>query len=356
MDFIEKLTKLKKEIDEELQRYLSVVIKKTEKQDKETAKILKQAEKIIMSGGKRIRPILMYFGYVAAGGKDKKKIIKAAIGIELIHNFLLMHDDVMDHGQKRHGVETINAVYAKINRKNFNNDFAAEHFGNSMAINAGDFLHSLGIRAILNSGFQPELIYRTIFEIESIITTTVIGQVQDIFMENKKDVSEKEVLEMYKNKTARYTIGGPFRLGAILAKANPKFLEKINLFAIPLGMAFQIQDDILGVFETSKKLGKDSGADIKEGKKTLLIINAIKNAEKKDKIFLKKELKNGKISAKKITRFKDVLKKTCALEYNQNLTEKLIKQGKREIQKIKMDKETKLFLLDLADYIVFRNV
>jgi geranylgeranyl pyrophosphate synthase len=193
MNFQEKLGKLKKEIDRELQKYLTQIVREIERQDEETGRMMRHMAKIIMAGGKRIRPILMYVGYVAAGGRNKKKIIKAGIGIELIHNYFLVHDDIMDHGQKRHGIETVEEFYKKINRDSFSDCKNWCHLGNSMAILAGDLLEVLGTQIILNSGFSADLTNRAVFNLQMAVKNTIVGQVQDICIENQKQVSEKEI-------------------------------------------------------------------------------------------------------------------------------------------------------------------
>jgi geranylgeranyl diphosphate synthase type I len=354
MDFEKNLSKLQKEIDGELQKYLSAAILKVKKENGETGKALEYAAKIILSSGKRIRPILLYFGYIGAGGKEKQKIIKAGVGLEIIHNFLLMHDDIMDHGHKRHGLLTLHEQYKKIAQKVFS-DSDPEHFGNSMAIVIGDLIQTLGTEMILNSGFDPSLAAKAVSNLNLSVGSTIIGQIQDIFIENKKQVSEKEVLEMYKNKTAKYTLENPLRLGAILAGAGKKYLEKISRFAIPLGVSFQIQDDILGLFEADKKTGKEMGGDIREGKKTLLVLKALERAGKKEKVFLKKVLGNKNISLAEIEQFQKIVEKTGSLAYSRSLAKNLITDGKNELKKMKMRPESKEFLLKLAEYIVSRK-
>ncbi len=356
MNFKSTIKSLKRDIDAELQKYLFEIIKDIESQDKEVGRILRHMEKIIMSGGKRIRPILMYFGYVAAGGRDKKKIIKASVGIELIHNYLLIHDDIIDHGRTRHGVETVDAMYETMGKNIFSDCQDLKHLGNSMAILAGDLLEVLGTQVILDSGFDAKLTVKAVSALQSTIATTIVGQTQDVCIENKKRVSEKEILAMYKNKTAKYTIENPLKIGAILAGANLAFLNKISLFAIPIGMAFQIQDDILGLFEASEKIGKDSWSDIKEGKKTLLVSRSFRKSDRKDKEFMKKVLGNEKINSKDIEKFQNIIRKTGSLAYNQNLAKSLIEKGKFEIKKIKINKEARDFLLEFADYMIMRSV
>jgi geranylgeranyl diphosphate synthase, type I len=347
MNFKITLQKLKKEIDAELKKYLTVAIEKAKKQDRETGLALQYAAKIILSGGKRIRPMLMYFGYVGAGGQERKKIIRAAVSIEIIHNFLLMHDDIIDRDKKRHSIDTLHTFYA--------HKSGDEHFGNSMAIVTGDLLWSLGTKAILESGFSADLIFKALSYLETVISNTIVGQIQDVCMEKKKNIQAKDILAMYENKTAKYTLEGPLQLGAILAGADKKFLQKISAFALPVGMAFQIQDDVLGLFESETKTGKENGGDIKEGKRTFLVNEALKKAEPSEKIFMQKTLGNPVVSAEEIKRFQEIIKKTGALQKTKALAEELVRTGKKELSRMKIDQTTKKFLEDLADYIVSRK-
>lgn len=355
MDFKETLEKLKKEIDRELEKYLSQAILDVESQDKEAGRMLRHAAKIIMSGGKRLRPILMYFGYLAAGGTDRKRIIRASVGIELIHNFLLMHDDIIDHAKTRHGVETVDVLYYKIGSKNFSDCKNLKHLGDSMAILAGDLLEVLGIQAITAAGFEPGLTVKAVAALQSVIATTIVGQTQDIGIENRKAVKQAVVLEMYKNKTAKYTLESPLKIGAILAGTDAKFLQKISSFAIPVGIAFQIQDDILGLFGDSRKIGKAVGSDIQEGKKTLLILEALQKSKKAEKQFMQKILGQEEIKPEDIEKFQNIIRTTGALSFNQNLAKKLIAQGKTALEKVQMNSAAKRFLLNLADYMLMRN-
>lgn len=345
----------KKKIDREIKVYFKKVIQESQSRDTVITEALRYVEKLILAGGKRLRPALMFYGYLGVEGKERKKILKTAVSVELIHMFLLIHDDIIDRDVRRHGISTVNDQYVRLGKKFFGLE-NPEHFGNSMAVIIGDMIGALGNQIIFESGFNPNLIIRALFKLQSIVSLTVIGQSKDIYMEYKGQASEKEVLGMYEYKTARYTIEGPLQLGAILGGAKDETLENLSQLAIPLGIAFQIQDDILGIFGSEKKLGKAVGSDIREGKQTLLLIKAKEWGNKKQKELLDSVLGKQDITLSDINNFRQIITETGSLDYARNLAHKLIQAGKDKIAKIKLNQETKLFLLGIADYMSEREI
>jgi len=349
------LLKYKQKVDPELENFFQKVITENKKIDINIAGAIDYVRQITLAGGKRARAAFMYFGYLAAGGKDKNAITKASISIELIHSFLLIHDDIIDQDNLRHGITTTHIHYDKMAKKFFKNKNAA-HFGNSMAIVVGDMINTLGNRALLESKFPPDRIAQAAQYLQRIIFMTIVGETEDILIENRGQATEKEILQMYRNKTAKYTIEGPLHLGAILAGANTKFLQVLSNYAIPAGIAFQIQDDILGVFGTKSKTGKPVDSDIRQGKQTILVAIALEKANQKQKAILKRCLGNNNLSAEDLADFKKVITDTGSLKYAQTMAAKLIVKAKTEITKLKIPKESKEFLINIADYMLNREV
>ena len=354
VDAKKTLAGFKEKVEPEMEAFFERVISENEKSDKNIASAMRHARKITMSGGKRARAAFMYYGYLAAGGEDKKEMLKVSISIELIHAFLLMHDDIIDCDELRHGVRTMHAQYADVARRNFKGK-DAEHFGNSIAIIMGDILSALGNQVLFESKFDPKVVVSALRKMQGIIACTAIGEAQDVYIENRGDADEAEILRMYENKTAKYTIEGPLHLGAILAGADDGFIQSLSRYAIPAGMAFQIQDDILGVFEKSKKIGKPVGSDVRQGKRTILVSRAFANADSKQKKVLERCLGNDRLTDSDLDEFKKVIIETGALEYARGLAEKMIIESKREIAKVPMRKEAKEFLVGIADYMLNRE-
>jgi geranylgeranyl diphosphate synthase type II len=208
-------------------------------------------------GGKRIRPLLVLTGCDLFNG-DLETAVPAAIAIELFHNFTLLHDDIMDRAPLRRGKET---VYKKWNT--------------NIAILSGDTMFALACEYL--SQTNPEILPLALAEFTRTARKVCEGQQYDMNFESRKVVSIGEYLEMIRLKTA-VLIGCSLKLGAILAKAPAAETAKIYSFGENIGMAFQLQDDLLDVYGDEQKFGKEIGGDILSGKKTFLLLKAYETA------------------------------------------------------------------------------
>ena len=356
MDAKKTLVEFKNIVDPYLNAYFEKKAKEAGEIDiiaEETVRLIKD---YTMAGGKRIRPAFLYFGYLASGGKKNKKILEVSICVELLHSFLLIHDDIMDRDATRHGVATMHERFKAIGaRYKLSDDH--DHFGNSMAIMAGDMAAAMACEAIFSSKFSPALIVKALNKLQEIIFITVPGQMIDVIMQYAEVATEEEILKMHECKTARYTFEGPLQLGCLLAGGSKKTFQYFSDYSLPLGKAFQIQDDILGVFGDEKKIGKPVGSDIIEGKQTLLVIKALEWGTKEQKQVLKKYLKKKNLSPIEIDEFRLVIQETGSLKYSQELAANFIQEALRAIKKIDCkNKEAKEFLVGIADYMLNREV
>jgi geranylgeranyl diphosphate synthase, type I len=355
MDIQKTLADFKTKIDPEVKRYLDDIIERSKKKDAFVTDALKYVKKTLLAGGKRLRPAFMCYGYLAAGGKEWDKIIKTSVSVELIHTYLLIHDDIIDSDLMRHGMDTMHYHYRKIGKRLFF-ESDSRQFGDSMAIIIGDMVSALGNQVLFQSRFKPERVIKALNRLQDVVSLTVIGQSQDVGLGYKKRATEQEVMKMYENKTARYTIEGPLHLGAILAGADKKLLSVLSCYSVPIGMAFQIQDDILGIFGTEKKLGKPIGSDIKEGKQTILIIKARELSSKKEKVIIENILGKKDLSPEDVENFRKIIINTGALDYAKNMAESLISKGKKVLEGVVIEKKAKEFLLGIADYMINREL
>ena len=209
-------------------------------------------------GGKRLRPALCLMACDMFGG-DVENAINPAIGIEIFHNFTLLHDDIMDEAPIRRGEET---VYKKWNT--------------NVAILSGDTMMALAYDYIMKA---PESVRSEVF---SVFNKTAIevceGQQYDMNFETQNDISIKDYIEMIRLKTA-VLLAGSLKIGAILAGADAEYGEALYRFGENLGIAFQLKDDLLDVFSDVEKFGKQTGGDIATNKKTFLYLKAFEKAE-----------------------------------------------------------------------------
>ncbi|MFH1649121.1 MAG: polyprenyl synthetase family protein [Candidatus Woesearchaeota archaeon] len=321
----------KKEIEDELRLFFKQI--KKDVKFPEVLGALDKLEDYTMRGGKRIRAILIVVGYLACGGKNIKEIVKVSTSAELLQSFLLIHDDIIDEDDLRRGGSTVHASF----RQKYN-----QRISESLAMITGDLSICYTLEPVLNSSFSDSLKLEAIREIMNTTKTTCFGQILDEYGE-LKEVDEKFVESIQINKTANYTIAKPLVLGAKLAGASNEVIEGLSEFGLSLGRAFQIRDDILGVFGDEKKLGKPVGSDLVEGKKTLLIIRA--NSK-----FINSMI--GKdLNEKEIEKIREIIISSGSLYYSKKLIEELIEKAKKALDKVNIKSEQKKFLMEIADYI-----
>ena len=351
----------KKKVDKELEKYFDDKIK----QAKEIHSLAEESVEIIrditMAGGKRVRPAILYYSYLTAGGKDNMEIIKASMSVELLHVFLLIHDDIIDKDSIRHGVYTAHERYTKkaesiFAPKKIKND--AVHFGNSMAILVGDIANSMAQEMIFNANFPADAIIRSLDKLRYIAYRTLPGEMLDVEMEFRGWATEEEILKMHEGKTAHYTFEGPIGLGWTLAdKSSSGDLEKLSKYGLLIGKAFQIRDDILGVFGDEKKLGKPVGSDIIEGKQTLLLLKARENGTKAQKEIIQKYVRKKDLTERELEKVRKVIVETGSLDYSNKLAQKLVKEGVGFLEDINFKNKTaEDFFHKIADYIISRQV
>lgn len=356
MNIHEELAVFKKKLDIELKLFFDREIAEAKKQDSLVSAALLQARKILLSGGKRIRAAMMYVGYLAAGGEDRQEMLKASMSIELIHTFLLIHDDVMDRDDVRHGQTTIHAFFRQYGETVFPGKDSV-HLGNIMAISVGDILTAYGSQCLFTSSFRPENIILALRRLQSIILSTVIGQMKDIRMGFSSEIAdENDVLLMYELKTARYTFEGPLCLGVTLAGGSKELLLQMKDFSIPIGIAYQIQDDILGIYGEETSVGKVVGSDLEEGKMTLLVSRAYKQANKAQKKELK-DIWGTTLTKEKLVRVREIFKETGSFDYAMNLQNTLLAQAKEKAQDIATTNSySRDFLLSIISYLSERKM
>ena len=357
MQIQEELKSFKNRIDPLIQGYFDSALKDMRAEDDLVSEALGHAQAIMLAGGKRLRSAFMYYGYLGAGGTDAERALHASMSIEFIHSFLLVHDDIIDRDEIRHGVPTLHKRYADFGKRFFP-DKDVEHFGNSIALIIGDMLYSFGNDIIFQSGFPKEQIFQALSRLQKVVSFTVIGQARDVYMEYKREASEEEILNMYRNKTAKYTVEGPLHIGALLAGATPELLDKLSAYALPLGIAFQIQDDILGIFGSADRIGKPVGSDIQEGKLTLLTARALKNGDRKERARIKEILARGTaLTEAECQEFCRLIEETGSLREVQALAQTYIEEGKQALLNLRplLATPTYDFLEGVAEYMTKRE-
>lgn len=291
-------------------------------------------EYTISQQGKRIRPV---FTLLACHlfSNDIEQTIKPAVGIEVFHNFTLLHDDIMDDAPIRRGQET---VYKK--------------WGANTAILSGD---TMLIEAYKLISQAPKQTLKQVLDTFSKTATEVCeGQMYDMEFETKNKVSIDEYLKMVRLKTA-VLIGGALKIGAIIGNADKQNIEYIYNFGINLGMAFQLLDDWLDVYSDPKVFGKQTGGDIVVNKKTYLLISALNNANNKQLEILNSWIEKKNFDEKeKINAVKNIYNELNISDLAIEKAKEYSNKAKEYLDKINSDKESKQTLKNISEQLLNR--
>jgi len=360
MNIRTELQEIKGRVDHALDSHLSKVVEGAQKEDELMGKMLAHTHRAMLAGGKRVRPAMVLQGYAAADGVEKRDAItQVAVGVEYVHAFLLMHDDIIDRDDIRHSTPTMHA-YCRDNAHQFfapqYDAIEREHFGRSAAIVVGDYLFALGNEMIYTADFPAEDIVRAMRVLQKVTRQTSIGEFQDVAMEYARDVTREQILSMYENKTARYTFEGPLHVGAVLAGASETFLKQLSAFAVPLGIAFQIQDDMLGVYGDTEKTGKSVGSDVAEGKVTLIAHEALSRADKVQRARLEEVLGKKGLTEDELQDFIEITEMTGARTHVSDEMQKYLQEAREKLSLIPLQEKQKVFFEGLVQYLESRDV
>jgi geranylgeranyl diphosphate synthase type I len=241
--------------------------------------------RFVTENGKRFRPLFALLGVAATGAAIEEKHIKASLALEYLHVCALIHDDLMDGSDSRRGAPSIHKHFESIHRSE-KLEGNAEQYGLSAAVLIGDLALVLSDKALNTSGMSSQDLANVYPIFDEMRIELMAGQFLDIHEQTLKHRSAERALRIATYKSGKYSIERPLHFGASLIKSGIA-LEHINSvfsdYGIPLGQAFQLRDDLLGVFGESAVTGKPAGDDLREGKRTLLIAQTFELLEKSDK-------------------------------------------------------------------------
>lgn len=304
----------------------------------------------LIRDGKRVRPILFVIGYLGFARKKAPGLYRSALAIELLHDFMLVHDDIIDKSLTRRGKPSMHAML----------DAHLRHFGKlkfsgqDMALVAGDVMYAMAIDAFLSIKEEPCRKEKALKNFIRAAIFTGGGEFIELVNDTKKihQVSRKDIYKIYDYKTAHYTFATPLSTGAILAGAAPKTVENLYRYGIFLGRAFQIKDDILGVFGDEKRIGKSTLSDLQESKKTILIWKAYQRGTPKEKSVLKKALLKEKVTKNDLHAVQMIMENTGTLTFAQKEISRLKHNAQDLIQRVPMRKKYRAVLQNYPDKLL----
>jgi len=314
--------------------------------------------RVALSGGKRLRPAFAYWGWRAAGGNPGKSepIMVAAAAIELVHASALVHDDVMDASQTRRGRLAAQHQFSHL-RDGHVAPEAAVRFGRSAAILLGDMLLSWSDELLDCSEMKPRALARGRVYFNRLRTEVVAGQYLDVLGQTTRRSTAADAMRVIRYKSAKYTIERPLQFGAALGNADQPLLEALSSYGVPLGEAFQLRDDILGVFGDEQVTGKPSGDDIREGKRTLLMARAMDLSTPSRRTTLDAHVGDPDLDADGIDEVQQVLRDSGALRAVETVISELASAARSALRHAPIgSEEVREALLVLTDRATQRSV
>ncbi|MET8979306.1 polyprenyl synthetase family protein [Streptomyces sp. NPDC004539] len=235
----------------------------------------------VLNGGKRVRPLLCAVGWCAAGGDPQppEYVIQAAASLEMFHAFALIHDDVMDGALLRRGTPTVHRALAAT----YSHLRDPDRFGEHSAILLGDLAHAWSDELLHSAGIPDGRAAAVRTVTNAMRSEVMFGQYLDLLATGPPQDDADAALRIVRYKTARYTVERPLHLGAALAGAEPDLLTSLSAYALPIGEAFQLRDDVLGTFGDPRETGKPCLDDLRDGKGTLLVALAMQHADEEQR-------------------------------------------------------------------------
>jgi geranylgeranyl diphosphate synthase type I len=302
--------------------------------------------------GKRLRPLLFVIGYLGFAKGRAPYLYKTAVSFEFLHDFLLVHDDIVDKADTRRGKPSMHKMFENYLKRFKNIKFN----GQDLALIVGDVIYARAIESFLsikeNTGRKEKALRKFI---NSAIRTG-IGEFTELLsgIKNIEKVSRQDIYRIYDYKTASYTFASPLSCGAMLAGADEKQTNKLYKYGIYLGRGFQIKDDISGMFSEEKEIGKSALTDLQEAKKTILIWYAYHNSTKKDKATIRKVLAKNKVKRGDLLKMRKIIRLSGALDYAKGEISNLLRKAQDIIKSSRMHKKYKAFLNNYSQKLLIK--
>lgn len=309
--------------------------------------------RFVLSGGKRLRPHLCIMAYQAFGGSDPQSVINVAAAQELLHVCLLIHDDIIDRDFVRYGIPNISGQYQTLYDTPDLPAANTTHLANGAALLAGDLLLSEAYGLIADSQLTPQQIKLAQQELRAAMFHVAGGELLDTeaVLKPIPDVDTTKIMDL---KTAYYSCAAPLRSGALLAGVSKQDLVRLEKFAKHLGIAYQLTDDLLGVFGDTATIGKPTSSDIQEAKRTHLLQITLQKASKADSNYILGVLGDatGTVSQSDVTRIRSIMQQSGAVADIEQDIQKQLAAAIDALQHLKVAPEYRQAFQQLAESVI----
>lgn len=310
----------------------------------------------LLVSGKRFRPLFASIGYLGTGATLTPHHLTALSSVELIHVCALIHDDIMDASDTRRGAPSIHRHFEAMHRSQ---EYvgSAEQFGTASAILLGDLALVWASKMLHESKIPTDQIIASLPVFDEMEVELMAGQYLDIHEQALGSESVERSLKVARYKSGKYSIERPLHFGAAIANTNPeRFYPIYSAYGLPLGEAFQLRDDLLGVFGDSAQTGKPAGDDLREGKRTVLMALAGERANQSQRSTLKELFGKPDLTLDEIETIRKVIINTGAHDHLEGLITKLTQEAVAAIDNPLINKEAQILLHEMATIATQRKV
>jgi geranylgeranyl diphosphate synthase type I len=310
-----------------------------------------------MRGGKRLRPAFCYWAWRGAGGTDTEEILTAATALEFFQAAALIHDDVMDGSDTRRGMPSIHRRFTALHhRAGWSGN--GEQFGLASAVLAGDLCLVWSDELFAASGLSASQLRRARVVYDRMRTELMGGQYLDILEQalapGRGQDGVARARRVIRYKSAKYTIEHPLLIGGLLAGATDDLLTAYSAYGLPLGEAFQLRDDILGVFGDPALTGKPAGDDLREGKRTVLVATTLERATPVQEDLVQRLLGDPHLDAAGVGELREVIRATGALQAVEELIAALVAEARTALRQARLAEPAGTVLSGLVDAATLR--
>jgi geranylgeranyl diphosphate synthase type I len=338
---------LRQRVDKALTEFLADRRARLAAVDDALLPVAEAVETFVLRGGKRLRPAFAYWGYRGAGGVDSDEVVASLAALELVQASALIHDDLIDRSDTRRGEPALHRRFAARHRAaGWGGD--PDAFGDAAAILLGDLCLVWSDELLHNGGLDPAVVARARPVFDEMRTEVTVGQYLDVLTQVTGDTSVERAGKVARYKSAKYTVERPLLLGAALAGAPAALVAAYSAYGLPLGEAFQLRDDVLGVFGDPAQTGKPAGDDLREGKRTYLVAAAVEATDDAGRAVLARRLGDPDLDRAGIEQLQEIITVSGALARTERRIAELTERALAALAGVELDGEAHEALVELA--------
>ena len=349
------LKEIRNSINQELLNFVAAENKYLNEIGSELAPVATSMERFLLDSGKRLRPLFAYLGFLGTGSKPSIEILRACASLELVHVCALMHDDVMDASDTRRGAPSIHRAFEAMHVEEKLSGSAAQ-FGISSAILLGDLALVWSAKMLHQSGIDGATLLRSLPMYDEMRVELMAGQYLDVYEQALASESVERSLKVARYKSGKYTIERPLHFGAALGDGKPDLFTTYSNYGLPLGEAFQLRDDILGIFGDPQETGKPAGDDLREGKRTVLLAKVMELADSTQKSEINSTLGNQGLDLAQVNKVREIFVSTGALSEVEALISKLTSSAQSALEHGEIDPMATSALTQLLTIVTQRKL